>query len=138
MSVALKRLPAHFYRLASGREPVREWLKALATSRSRSGAQAQQARHMKKTHVGSSVDSWLRKEGIYEQTTSRAIKRVLARQLQAAMHTQNVSKVEMARRMGSSRSALDRLLDPDNDAVTLGTLRKAAAAVGLQLRLELV
>ena len=54
------------------------------------------------------------------------------------MHTQNVTKVEMARRMGSSRSALDRLLDPDNDAVTLGTLRKAAAAVGLQLRLELV
>jgi antitoxin HicB len=53
------------------------------------------------------------------------------------MTAQNVSKVEMARRMGSSRSALDRLLDPDNDSVTLGTLRKAAAAVGLEVRLEL-
>ena len=101
-------------------------------------AQAQQARRTKKTHVGSSVDNWLREEGLYEQTTSRAIKRVLARQLQAAMHAQNVSKVEMARRMGSSRSALDRLLDPANDSVTLGTLRKAAAAVGLEVRLELV
>lgn len=54
------------------------------------------------------------------------------------MQSQNVSKVEMARRMGSSRSALDRLLDPDNDSVTLGTLRKAAAAVGRQIRLELI
>ena len=93
---------------------------------------------MKKARVGSSVDSWLRDEGIFEQTASRAIKRVLARQLQTAMSAQSVSKVEMARRMGSSRSALDRLLDPDNDSVTLGTLRKAAAAVGLEVRLELV
>ena len=88
--------------------------------------------------IGSSLDSWLREAGTYEQTTSRAIKRVLARQLEAAMQSQNVSKVEMARRMGSSRSALDRLLDPENDSVTLGTLRKAAAAVGRQIRLELI
>lgn len=88
--------------------------------------------------IGSSLDSWLREDGTYEHTTSRAIKRVLARQLEAAMQSQNVSKVEMARRMGSSRSALDRLLDPDNDSVTLGTLRKAAAAVGRQIRLELI
>ncbi len=93
---------------------------------------------MKKAQIGSSLDNWLRDEGIFEQTTSRAIKRVLARQLQGAMSAQSVSKVEMARRMGSSRSALDRLLDPDNDSVTLGTLRKAAAAVGLEVRLELV
>jgi antitoxin HicB len=84
------------------------------------------------------VDRWLREEGIYEQASSRAIKRVLARQLQAAMNAQQVTKVEMARRMGSSRSALDRLLDPTNDSVTLATLRKAAAAVGLPVRLELV
>jgi antitoxin HicB len=93
---------------------------------------------MKKARVGSSVDSWLREEGVYERTTARAIKRVLARQLVAAMLAENVSKVEMARRMGSSRSALDRLLDPDNDSVTLGTLRRAAAAVGREVRLELV
>ena len=93
---------------------------------------------MKKKHIGSSVDRWLRTEGIFERTNARAIKRVLARQLHAAMRAQNVTKMEMARRMGSSRSALDRLLDPDNDSVTLGTLRKAAAAVGLEVRLELV
>lgn len=93
---------------------------------------------MKPNHVGSSVDNWLREEGLYEQTTSRAIKRVLARQLQAAMTAQKVTKMEMAKRIGSSRSALDRLLDPDNDSVTLATLRKAAAAVGLKVRLELV
>lgn len=59
---------------------------------------------MKAPRIGSSVDSWLREEGIYEQASSRAIKRVLARQLQAAMAAQQVTKVEMARRMGSSRS----------------------------------
>ena len=93
---------------------------------------------MKKKHVGSSLDSWLREEGIYEEVTANAIKRVLARQVEAAMKERHFSKTEMARRMRTSRAALDRLLDPDYDAVTLSTLRKAATAVGRQLRLELV
>jgi antitoxin HicB len=93
---------------------------------------------MKKKHVGSSLDSWLQEEGIYEQVTGAAIKRVVARQVQAAMTEQNFSKAEMARRMHTSRAALDRLLDPDYDAVTLSTLCKAAVAVGRQLRLELI
>lgn len=93
---------------------------------------------MKKKNVGSSVDSWLREEGIYEDTTATAIKRVLARQVEAAMKDQNVSKAEMAKRMHTSRASLDRLLDPDNDAVTLSTLHKAALAVGREIRLELV
>ena len=54
------------------------------------------------------------------------------------MKDEQISKAEMARRMHTSRAALDRLLDPDNDAISLGTLQKAAAAVGRQLRLELV
>jgi len=93
---------------------------------------------MKKKHVGSSLDSWLREEGIYEEVTANAIKRVVARQVEAAMKERHFSKTEMARRMRTSRAALDRLLDPDYDAVTLSTLRKAATAVGRQLRLELV
>jgi hypothetical protein len=93
---------------------------------------------MKKKHVGSSLDSWLREEGIYEEVTAGAVKRVLARQVEAAMKEKHFSKAEMARRMRTSRAALDRLLDPDYDAVTLSTLRKAATAVGRQLRLELV
>jgi DNA-binding Xre family transcriptional regulator len=93
---------------------------------------------MKKSNVGSSFDSWLREEGIYEEVTATALKRVLARQLEAAMKEKQLSKAEMARRMRTSRAALDRLLDPEYDAVTLSTLRKAALAVGRQLRLELV
>lgn len=93
---------------------------------------------MKRKNIGSSLDSWLREEGIYEETSSSAIKRVLARQVEAAMRDQKVSKSEMAKRMRTSRAALDRLLDPDNDAVTLSTLQKAATAVGREIRLELV
>jgi len=93
---------------------------------------------MKKKNIGSSFDSWLRQEGIYEATTSAAIKRVLARQIESAMKERKLSKSEMSKRMQTSRAALDRLLDPENDGVTLSTLRKAATAVGRQIRLELV
>ena len=93
---------------------------------------------MKRKNVGSSFDSWLREEGLYEKVSAAAIKRVVARQLEAAMRQKGVTKVEMARRMRTSRAALDRLLDPENGAVTLGALQKAAAAVGRQVRLDLV
>jgi antitoxin HicB len=93
---------------------------------------------MKKKNIGSSFNSWLHEEGIYKEVSAAAIKRVLARQVEAAMKEKHFSKAEMARRMHTSRAALDRLLDPDYDAVTLNTLRKAALAVGRELRLELV
>jgi antitoxin HicB len=93
---------------------------------------------MKKTNIGSSFDSWLREEGIYEVTSSHAIKRVISRQVEAAMEAKGLSKAEMAKRMHTSRAALDRLLDPNNAAITLNTLQKAAAVVGREIRLELV
>ena len=93
---------------------------------------------MKKKNIGSSFDSWLREEGIYEQVSANAIKRVVARQVEAAMLEKGLSKAEMARRMRTSRAALDRLLDPQNDALTMSTLQKAAAVVGREIRLELV
>jgi hypothetical protein len=93
---------------------------------------------MKKSNIGSTIDSWLREEGLYEKVSAAAIKRVVARQVEAAMRQKGLTKVEMARRMRTSRSALDRLLDPDNGAITLSTLQKAAAVVGRQVRLELV
>ena len=93
---------------------------------------------MKKKNIGSTFDDWLREEGIYEETTAVAIKRVLARQISQQIIDQKLSKSDMARRMKTSRAALDRLLDPENDAVTLNTLSKAAAAVGRQLHLELI
>jgi antitoxin HicB len=92
---------------------------------------------VKRTNKGSSFDEWLKEEGIYEEVTAAAIKRVLARQIKHAMEERRLSKSEVARRMHTSRAALDRLLDPRNSSVTLNTLYKAAAAVGRQVRLEL-
>ncbi len=93
---------------------------------------------MKRKHIGSSFDDWLREEGIYEKVTTAVIKRVLARQIVHAMKKKQLSKTEVARRMHTSRAALDRLLDPQNESLTLSTLYKAAAAVGRQVRLELI
>ena len=92
----------------------------------------------KKSRIGSSFDDFLKKKGIYEEVTARAIKRVIARQLGALMDNEGLTKTELARRMKTSRAQLDRLLDPDNESVTLGTLTRAARAVGRQLRMELV
>jgi antitoxin HicB len=89
-------------------------------------------------HVGSTFEAYLREEGSYEATTARAIKRVLARQIKQAMKDGGFSKTEMARQMDTSRAALDRLLDPNNESVTLLTLTKAARIVGRQIKLELV
>ena len=93
---------------------------------------------MKRVNKGSSFDDWLKEEGIYEEVSAAAVKRVLARQIEHAMGEKRLSKAEVARRMHTSRAALDRLLDPQNGSVTLNTLYKAAAAVGRQVRLELV
>ncbi len=206
----MKRLPAYFYALPSGCEPVRDWLKALSVedrklvgedikdvefawpigmplcrsvgrglwevrstlsqgriarvlfcehggkmvllhafikkSARRSAAchQANEGLHMKKPakkrvgRIGSSFDDFLKTEGIYETVTARAVKRVLARQLGELMKREEISKTELASRMKTSRAQLDRLLDPDNESVTLGTLARAAKAVGRNLRVELV
>jgi DNA-binding phage protein len=88
-------------------------------------------------HLGSSFEEFLAEEGIREAANAHAVKRVLAWQLEQAMKAQGISKVEMARRMGTSRAHLDRLLDPNNDKVQLDTVQRAAAAVGRRLRLEL-
>jgi antitoxin HicB len=88
--------------------------------------------------TGSSFDEFLKDDGIYEEVTARAIKRVIARQLGALMQDQGLSKSELAKRMKTSRAQLDRLLDPENESVTLGTLTRAAQAVGRNLRMELV
>jgi DNA-binding Xre family transcriptional regulator len=92
----------------------------------------------RKGRVGGSFDDFLKQEGIYEDVTARAIKRVIARQLDALMQDQGLTKSSLARRMKTSRAQLDRLLDPENESVTLGTLTRAAQAVGRNLRMELV
>ncbi len=92
----------------------------------------------KKGRIGSSFDDFLKEEGIYEEVTARAITRVIARQLGTLMRDEGLSKTELARRMKTSRAQLDRVLDPENESVTLGTLTRAARAVGRNLRMELV
>ncbi len=87
--------------------------------------------------AGQLFEEFLREQGVSEATTEVAVKRVLAFQIAAAMKEQHLSKVEMARRLETSRSQLDRLLDPDNDTVTLATLARAAKAVGRTLKVEL-
>jgi antitoxin HicB len=96
------------------------------------------ARKKNAGRIGSSFDDFLKQDGIYEEVTARAIKRVLARQLDDLMRREDISKTELASRMKTSRAQLDRLLDPENKSVTLGTLARAAQAVGRHLRMELV
>lgn len=88
-------------------------------------------------HVGSTLDDWLKEEGIYEEVTAAALKRVIAYQVEEAMKEQKITKTEVARRMNTSRVALNRLLDPNNTSVTLKSLEKAAVAVGKVIHLEL-
>lgn len=87
---------------------------------------------------GALFDDFLREEGIYGEVAGLAAARVLAWQLQEQMREQGITKIEMAHRMGTSRSQLDRLLKPDGAGVTLETISRAAKAVNRKLRVELV
>lgn len=91
-----------------------------------------------KGRIGGLFDDFLKEEGIYEQVQAGALKKVVSHQLAEAMKAQHLTKVTMAKRMNTSRSQLDRLLDPNNESVSLDTLTRAAAAVGRQIRLEIV
>ena len=88
-------------------------------------------------HIGSSFDDFLEEEGLLAEAEAAAAKRVIAFQIRKQMKEQNLTKAELARRMNTSRSALDRLLDPGNPSVTLLTLERAARALGRRLRIEL-
>jgi DNA-binding Xre family transcriptional regulator len=92
---------------------------------------------MAKRNVGSKFDDFLEEEGILEEVSAIAVKRVIAFQLAEKMSEKNLTKSELARRMDTSRSALDRLLDPENSSVTLQTLQSAANALGGRLNVEL-
>jgi predicted XRE-type DNA-binding protein len=89
-----------------------------------------------KKNLGDRFDDFLKDEGLYEECTEAAIKRVLAMQLEDLMHQKHLTKSDMATKMHTSRAALNRLLDPENESVTLYTLKKAASVLGKKLRLE--
>jgi len=89
-------------------------------------------------YLGSDFDDFLEEEGIKEETEATAIKRVIAYQIQEAMKKEHITKSVMAKKMQTSRSALERLFDPANESVTLLTLNKAANVLGKRLKVELV
>jgi antitoxin HicB len=92
---------------------------------------------MNKRHRGSSLDSFLQEEGIFEETQVVAIKEVVVWQLTEAMEKQALTKARLAILLKTSRSQIDRLFDPTRD-VTLTTLQRAAALVGRRVQIELV
>ena len=92
---------------------------------------------MKNKHIGSDFDDFLEAEDILAESEAVAVKRVIAFQMQEMMKKKHLSKTELAKRMHTSRSALDRLLDPTNVSITLQTLEKAALALGKRLRIKL-
>lgn len=92
---------------------------------------------MGRRNIGSTLESYLEKEGLRRDAEAVATKRVIAFRLSELMRQQELTKRELAVRMGTSRAALDRLLDPDNPAVTLRTLQAAAAALGRKLQVTL-
>jgi len=92
---------------------------------------------MSKKHMGSSIDDFLKEEGIFEEAQAQAVKEVVAWQRAEAMRTKKISKVRMATLLKTSRTQVDRLLDPKND-ITLSSLQRAAAMVGRRVVIELV
>jgi DNA-binding Xre family transcriptional regulator len=89
-------------------------------------------------HSGSTLDSLLEEDGVLVEVEAVAVKRVIAWQLQEIMKAGGITKTAMAARLGTSRSQLDRLLDPQNATVQLDTITRAARVVGKKLRIEMV
>lgn len=88
-------------------------------------------------NTGSSFDDFLKDEGIFDEVQARSLKRALTEQLEESMEDAKLTKLEMARKMATSRSQLDRVLDPENVSVQLDTLIKAARAVGKEVEIRI-
>jgi DNA-binding Xre family transcriptional regulator len=94
---------------------------------------------MKKSNgIGSSFDDFLKEEGLFEEVEAGAIKKIIARQLETLILQEGITKTALATRMETSRAAVNRLLDPKNESITLLTLKKAASVLGKRLHFELV
>ncbi len=94
--------------------------------------------NMKRKHIGSDFEEFLASDGILEECRANAIKFVITRELEQTMNAQNISKSEMARRLHTSRTGVERLLDPENTSVTLHTLAKVATVLGKRIEFALI
>ena len=92
---------------------------------------------MHKKNIGSSFDDFLQEEAILDETTAIALKRVISWQIAEEMKAQQLTKTTLAKRMHTSRAALNRLLDENDASLTLTTLASAAAALGKKINLQL-
>lgn len=92
---------------------------------------------MNEKHIGSDFDSFLEENGLLQEVDQAAVKRVLAFQIRELMKENNLTKTDMANRLQTSRAALNRLLDPENESVTLQTMNRAARVLGKQLHLSI-
>lgn len=88
--------------------------------------------------TGSSFDDFLKEQGMYEEVTAKALKRAISEQLRESMREQKITKVAMAERMETSRTQVDRLLDPDNLRIQFDSLVRAASAIGKHVEIRLV
>ena len=93
---------------------------------------------MNNKYIGSNFDDFLEEEGLLAEVEANAIKRVISFQIAELMKRHNLSKAAMAKRMKTSRSAIDRLLDPQNESVTLQTLERAALVLGKRLQINFI
>jgi hypothetical protein len=92
---------------------------------------------MKRQHLGSKLEHFLAEDGILEECRASAIKFKLAHELQQAMNEQKLSKAEIAKRLKTSRTGVDRLLDPENTSITLNTMAKVADLLGKRIEFAL-
>jgi len=95
-------------------------------------------KHANPVHASGYFDDFLHEQGIFEEVHAHAVKKVISWQIAEEMKRQGLSKVMMAKRMGTSRSSLERLLDPANDALALSTLTRAASVLGKEVQVNLV
>jgi predicted XRE-type DNA-binding protein len=93
---------------------------------------------MNNSAIGSTFENFLEEEDIKEEVETNAVKRIIALQMLENLRQENLTKTELATRLETSRAAIDRLLDPYNESVTLLTLKKAASIMGKKIKLELV
>ena len=93
---------------------------------------------MKHKNIGDRFDSFLEEEGLLEHAEDVAAKRIIAYQLREEMKKRNISQKALAEKMKTSRSSVRRLLDPDNESMTVKTLKKAAKTLGKRVEIRLV
>lgn len=110
----------------------------MADGRKTSGRSGRRANRHTNRHKGSSIDDFLKEEGVLEEFQARAVKEVIAWQLARAMEKRKLSKRRLAVLMRTSRTQVDRVLDPTDGNVTIETLQRAAAIVGRKVHVELV